>query len=351
MNPKATFRAVWSACIWLLSIWSLPSGAGFSGDAVIDTTMPYQYIIRAGGKHAGIARSNNLACNSVSADPIVEGTCPNDATYTPATATGGYQAWGVGLLPLYDEAGLQLECGYRPVIVYNGGDVSFDLQYVCWPVVGQQLSGYMGMAQWRLKWGEDLDGTSPVSSRPTSVIAFHPNTLMPCDPDIGVVSATCENDSDSSYVVNSGYEAEISFLDSACSLPLGYRTNTVADRLGNCFQYLTSTCLTNLPTPYRDTVLLDHQSVFIVSCGEANASNIEPGKMYDVRILFNSSGAANMINKVATHSGAITTRIPAAHPACLAGGGDIAYCFFSIDFASVGGPFQTSNKFSQVYVP
>lgn len=135
----------------LAVIWASPATAGFSGDPVIDA-MPYQYGIRAGGRSpAGIIRSNNLACNSGSADSK-ETACPNDATYTPAKATGGYQAWGVGLLPLYDEAGLRLECGYQYVITYASGDIDVEQRFVCWPVVGQQLSGYMGVARIRINW-------------------------------------------------------------------------------------------------------------------------------------------------------------------------------------------------------
>lgn len=172
--------------------------------------------------------------------------------------------------------------------------------------------------------------------------------MTPCEAEQDGPIAPCTNVSNSSYVENSGYEAELSFLDTACSV-FPARTNGLQDRLNNCFYYNGAMSITDLPAAYQDTVFGDSPSVFNIGFGSAAAEEIVPGRMYDLTQFFNSTGDHNAQGRIAAHSGSITTE-DHTNVICLpVGFGDDAYCHFGVDFASVGGPPSTPNILLQVY--
>ncbi|MCI0516346.1 MAG: hypothetical protein L0Y45_00770 [Woeseiaceae bacterium] len=123
--------------------------AGLSGDAIIDSTLGTAYKLRAGGSGGGIDRgTNRVKCNTQGAHPQ-EQQCPNDATCTPAAATGGYQAWGVGARHMFSEE-LEIDCILVPHIIWqNGITVWFETVCVVMPV--SNPDGTWGNSMARLK--------------------------------------------------------------------------------------------------------------------------------------------------------------------------------------------------------
>jgi len=325
------------------------SRAGLSGDPVLDASLSFAYKIRAGGKDAGVNRGfNNADCNSSTAHPF-ENTCPNDATFTPAMNTGGYQAWTAGLAPIYEEH-VGIECEWVYSIWWANGNWIINANYVCYPESEDVLTGYIGRAAIRLKWGTEIAATGNFSSHPTSVMAFHPNTMTPCQPYVLTSTANCLNEVNSSYVEDAGYESDITFADAACAAGLGLgapRSGTTSDASNGCFHY-SATQISDLPAMYRDTTFSDPAQAFNIGFGAANASGIVPGHTYTAFQAFYSTAASIMIDQPVNHRGAVTVRSAPIHPACVYGNGQDAFCYFALDTADVGGP-PDQDVFEQVF--
>jgi len=289
-NPVSRIKAqlLWACSAGILLVATSPSFADFSGDASIDTYIPYIYNVRAGGNSAGINRGQNTTnCASAQA-PAFESKCPNDATYAPSQYTGGYQAWGVGLAAYYADT-IGFDCGWEFVLNWDSWPLPI-LQYVCSYEIGQVIDGYFGVARVRLKWGEDNSTTAQYSSiHPTSVLAFNASSLTPCDIGTFVLNPDCSN-SDSAYIEDSGYEAEIVFADPACgaSLVTG-RDGGANDSIDGCFVYYSGTQISELPADYKDTTFGDPPYTFNIGMGSSNAAAIEPGLYYNVTQFFSSS--------------------------------------------------------------
>ncbi len=289
-----------------------------------------------GGSGGQIDRTGNLvACNSLGAHQF-EGTCPNDATYTPAAATGGYQAWGVGLhhVAFYDE---EINCYLRAEVVFNSGTSTWDLDWtlICetFPVITPL--GTNGKAMFRLMWGADYESAEPYANDPEnppaiSKLAFAPNALTPCVPNI---TSECDNAVNSSYVEDAGYEVEVTFADPLCRA-IPRRMHNWFDVRKNCFYYFPFTPKTDLPGWYRDTAFLDEPEEFNLGIGVAETENIVPGHMYEAEIGFRSEVLPFMIGVEAKHTGAITVDQCALGNVSL---GPAEACHFGIDTASVGG--------------
>lgn len=356
MQPNPTKRmSMFLFAVVLVSFgYSSEGEAGLSGDGLIDLLIFPSFTIRAGGNHPGVDRGFAVTdCNS-STQPPFENKCPNDATYVPSQFSGGYQAWSVGLAPSYDES-THIECDWEFTITWINGELVIGEQLVCLPVTERFLTGYLGNAVATVEWGEDVITTGSLSTHPTSVMAFHPNALPPCNGIILQVVAVCTNTVNSSYVQDAGYEMDLSFPDPACmpSLPGGLRSGSILDKNNGCFYMAPGTQISDLPASYQDTTALDPAGVFNVGFGSANAAGIVPGHRYLVQQFFSSTAPSDMIDfsiKV-RHAGAITIRADITNAACAAGLNTDAFCFFGIDTASVGGGVAGEDWFDLITFP
>ena len=341
---------------------SAQSQAGFSGDLQIDAFLGTAYKVRAGGKGGQIVRSDPVKCNSVGAD-AVEQTCPNDATYTPSSATGGYQAWGVGIAHINLDVE-EVDCFLTLEWVFDWWSLTwgYALIYDCEETAVTFPLGTFGRAVARVKWGGNDLGTSaywqppPSTIEPvTSVFAFHNTELADCDPYLddftnggpfnpNRIQARCNNTVDSNYVSDPGYEIEISFDDPKCRAGFLGREHDDTDKDDDCYYYHHWSQESNLPSDYKDTTLFDDQLDFNIGFGSAAAENIIPGFTYEVSQMFQSKVQTAMEGFPVTHSGAITTDV------CVDGinFGSDAVCHFAVDTASVGG---VPDLFSKVVIP
>ena len=315
------------------ALWSPNVVAGTSGDTYIDTTMGSAYDYRAGGSGGQIDRGGNtVLCNTGGAHPK-ESMCPNDATYTPAAATGGYQAWGVGTAAV-NFGFVEEECYLYVEPRYYNGQLEWVWVVYCDIFVSIWPDGTWGMAIARVKWGEEVQATtSAISSHPTSVVAFHESLFAECSPSYP--DGPCGAPGASSYVEDNGYEIEIIVDDPMCSPPSGKRYGDQRDWNANCFTYHQWPQTSNLPGKYQDTTFDDEPGELNIGWGISSGSSIDPGTMYTVRQYFKSKAQPYMGNSGARHSGAITTEFE-LHAACVRNGGQPEWCFFGVDTASVG---------------
>ncbi|WP_405242926.1 hypothetical protein [Lentisalinibacter salinarum] len=305
------------------------------------------YTIRAGGSGGEVDRGTNVVKCGSSGAHTNESSCPNDALYTPAEATGGYQAWGVGIAYV-DLSSTTTECMLQPYIVFDiSGNYYTQWRVVCREIVISSPVKTLGMAIAKVKWGESITGTSTWSNRPTSVLGFKESLLTPClpffNPSNGDVD--CANGLDSAYVSDSGYEIDIVIPDPSCDTLLNFRYHDSRDTAAGCFTYYQHAQTSNLPAAYQDTTYSDDEETLLIGFGSASGVSIAPGVTYIVRQLFSSHQQPPMDGKTASHVGAITTEFEAF---CLFGSSNPEHCFFGVDTASVGG---TSRDFSVVTPP
>ncbi len=305
------------------------------------------YTLRAGGSGGKIDRGTDVwQCGTSGAHPR-ESECPNDALYTPAEATGGYQAWGVGTTTVVFGS-TTVECFLEPVLVWDiSGQYQIDWRVVCRTVVVTSPTRTVGMAIARVEWGDEVVGTSIWGNVPTSLLAFRESLISPCMPIFNprTTEADCAGGFNSAYVSDSGYEIDIVIDDPACDIVTGKRSGDSSDKSNGCFTYYQHTQVSNLPAAYKDTTQDDDESTLSIGFGSASGVSIAPGATYIVRQFFSSNAQPDMSDKAARHIGTVTTEFDTL---CLGGVLEPAFCFFSVDIASVGGDPDT---FTIVPVP
>lgn len=312
-----------------------------SGDPEIDIVL-MTYTYRAGGSGGAINRTNKYTCGAPSNAPL-ESNCPNDATYTPSSFTGGSQSWGVGInTPTILQ--YETECGWYWRFDISNGNVVITWVFECRieEVPGPGISS--GRAITRLKWGSSTDPS--VDTGPTSTLAFRENLLEVCNPiPTTGTEAICTNTINSSHVEDPGYETEISIHDRGCRKQS--REGGILDAPDGCF-YPAGLWFSSLPAPYLDTTFEDPGWQFSPSIGSADAGDIDAGMTYTSSINFYSSGRQTVMlpfPSEARHTGAITTDIN-WHPVCIIRFQQPAWCFFGIDTASVGGSAKSFVQYS-----
>ncbi len=262
---KHYFSLVLVVLALLLIFFTEHADAGFSGDPAIDLTILPAFKLRAGGSDPGIDRGSNVwRCGTPFAGPL-EFQCPNTATFSPAEATGGKQSWGVGANYVFFE-NFEVACGVelQPTFVWHWPYIIFDWQPYCVVVPTIIPAGTFGEAIIILEWGSDNTHTFGISGQPTSLMAYQPSALSDCVPNVLAaqfgLDTPCVFDTDSSYVVNNGYESDIRMTDNACNpslLTLGKRVHGPADYDANCLTYFQTAQMSNLPEDYQDTTFLD----------------------------------------------------------------------------------------------
>lgn len=362
-----TFTRLPSVCVAVLmsALVSGPAQAGFSGDPHLDATLGTAYKLRAGGSGPGVDNGSNVwKCGSSTAPPGEE-KCPNSASFTPAEATGGRQAWAVGVAP-HSYVDFELVC-YIELVFDLFDDTIFEPVLICdlVPVVVQ--AGTIGRAMTLLEWGTENSITQAFSNEPTSLLAYNENLLDACTPNSAIAQvgedASCLLNFNHSYVPDNGYESDIRMTDPACSIPAwesplfpitlgGPRNHDDTDSQYNCLTYHTTPQMSNLPGFYRDTTFLDENDEFNIGFGSAQGHALQGGTTYITSQIFYSplnlttTTPPTLRNTSAKHEGAITTRILTllAVTNCDVTGG-VACDYFTVKDAAVGG---SADTFTQV---
>ena len=245
---------------------------------------------------------------------------------------------------MFGEGEPEVDCALVPIVGWGDYGITFGFEIICFLVPTTTPMGTWGNSIVRLKWGESIVGTSPYSPHPTSVMAFHESTLDECEPFVsGGVQAACSNDSDSSYVEDSGYEAKIVISDSACQAST--RSGDDSDIANDCFYFHRWSQTSDLPEFYQDTTLGDAGSILVIGFGSANGAALDPGHTYTVRQFFKSPAQPIMLGTKAMHVGSITSELLSG-AACILGGFADNMCHYAVDIASVGG--ASGDTFEQV---
>ncbi|HEU5472928.1 MAG TPA: hypothetical protein VFV67_19970 [Actinophytocola sp.] len=314
-----------------------------SGDPAVDAALPRTEGSMVAGSNtsapsAGVMDDSSLwtGCNNSSDNQA----CPNDHTYRPHAATGGFQAFGVSIANYRANEVLYICYAYWVPDPNPDGTGGY-WQISCYPYAIVTAAFTYGAARWDSRWGTQVTNIAASNqNRPISTLAYKfVDGLQPCVVQQFLATAECSRALQNSvWVSRTGMEDELLIGNPACNPPFGGRTGEVADRSRGCFEW--NYAVTTLPAPFVDTTFGDGQQYNLAIASTSPASIVE-GRQYSSYAEFWAYGNNNMIGQQAWHSVAVDSRVDEA-AICRARNNANPFCYFPVDASRVSQqiPFQ-----------